>query len=136
MTMLWLQMTPSSADQLSSINSQIVQYVGVLLALAGVLVLAYVTLRVGLPRTFGMRASSAGLIQVLARYPLEPKKTLYLVKTSSQVFLIGTSESQVEYLTAIAPENAAEILESVRLEEPPRKDFRQILSWFQKGGEG
>jgi flagellar biogenesis protein FliO len=139
MTLLWLYMAPSPADspadQLTSINAPIVQYIEVLFALAGVLVLAYVILRVGLPRMFGMRTSSGGPIQVLARYPLEPKKTLYLVKTGSQVFLIATAESQVEYLTAVAPENAAEMLESARSEEVPRKEFRQFLSRFQKRGE-
>ena len=80
MVALLLQATPSAADQLNSINSQIVQYVEVLLALAGVLILAYLTLRVGLPRMFGMRTSGSGPIQVVARYPLEPKKVLYLVK--------------------------------------------------------
>ena len=136
MTLLFWHMIPSPADQLTSINTQIVQYIEVLLVLGGVLVLAYVTLRVGLPRMLGMRTSRAGPIKVLARYPLEPKKTLYLVKTGSQVFLIGTSESQVEYLTAVAPENAAEMLESAPGEEPPRKEFRQLLSWFQKSGQG
>ena len=67
-------MTPGPTDQLTSINSQVVQYIGVLLALGGVLLLAYVLLRIGLPRLFGMRTSSGGPIQVVARYALEPKK--------------------------------------------------------------
>jgi len=140
MTLLWLAAAPtpaeSPADQLSSINTQVLQYAEVLLALAGVLVLAYVVLRVGLPRMFGMRTSSGGPVQVLARYPLEPKKMLYLVKAGAQVFLVGTSESQVAYLTAIAPENAAEMLELARKEEPPRADFRHFLSRTEKGREG
>lgn len=126
-------MTP--ADQISSINTPIFQYIAVLAALVGVLVLAYVTLRVGLPRMFGMRASGRGPIQVVARYPLEPKKTLYLVKAGTQVLLIGTSENQVQFLTALAPENAAEMLESANVEELPRKDFRQFLTRFQKSEE-
>jgi flagellar biogenesis protein FliO len=129
-------MTPGPADQLTSINTQIVQYIEVLLALGGVLVLAYVILRVGLPRMFGMRTSSGGPIQILARYPLEPKKALYLVKAGTQVFLIGTSESQVQYLTAIAADNTEEVLRFAQSDEAPRKDFRQILTWFQKGGQG
>ena len=124
----------SAADQLSSINSQVMQYLTVLLALGGVLVLAYVVLRVVLPRMFGMTVSKGGPIQVMARYPLEPKKTLYLVKTGSQVFLVGTSESQIEYLTTIAPENAAEMLENARTQEALRKDFREFMSRFQKTG--
>jgi flagellar protein FliO/FliZ len=126
-------MTP--ADQLSAIDTPIIQYVVVLLALGGVLVLAYVTLKIGLPRMFGMQRSSRGPIQVVARYPLEPKKTLYLVKAGSQYLLIGTSENNDQYLAALAPENAAEMLESVSLEQPPRKDFRQFLQRFQKSEE-
>jgi len=121
------------ADQLTSINTQILQYAEVLLALAGVLVLAYVVLKVGLPRMFGMRISSGGPIQVLARYPLEPKKTLYLVKAGSQVFLVGTAESQVTYLTAISPENAAETIALAHKQEPPAKEFRHFLSRIEKG---
>ncbi len=111
------------------------QYVEVLVALGGVLLLAYVTLRVGLPRMFGMRVSKDGPIQVLARYPLEPKKTLYLVKTGAQVFLVATSESQVTYLTAVAPDTAAEIIASAKSEQPPPKEFRHVLGRIQRGGE-
>jgi flagellar biogenesis protein FliO len=121
----------SPADPLSSMNTPIVQYIEVLLALAGVLVLAYVTLKVGLPRMFGMRPPGRGPIQVVARYALEPRKTLYLVQTGSQVLLLGTSENQVQYLTALEAENAAEILQSVRSSEPPRQDFRALLNRFQ-----
>jgi len=140
MTLLWLYALPSPAespaDQLSPINTQVVQYAEVLLALAGVLVLAYVVLKVGLPRMFGMRTSQGGPIHVLARYPLEPKKMLYLVKAGSQIFLLGTAESQVAYLTTIAPENAAEMTGPARTEEPAAKEFRRLLSRIEKGPQG
>ena len=129
-------MTPGPTDQLTSINSQVVQYIGVLLALGGVLLLAYVLLRVGLPRLFGMRTSSGGPIQVVARYPLEPKKTLYLLRIGTQVFLIGTSESQVQFLTSLAADNVGDVFQPREAKEVSPKDFRQILGWFQKGGQG
>jgi flagellar protein FliO/FliZ len=129
-------MTPGPTDQLTSINSQVVQYIGVLLALGGVLLLAYVLLRIGLPRLFGMRTSSGGPIQVVARYPLEPKKTLYLLRIGTQVFLIGTSESQVQFLTSLAADNARDVFQPGDAKEVPPRDFRQILGWFQKGGQG
>ena len=129
-------MTPGPTDQLTSINSQVVQYIGVLLALGGVLLLAYVLLRVGLPRLFGMRTSSGGPIQVVARYPLEPKKTLYLLRIGTQVFLIGTSESQVQFLTSLAADNLGDVFQPRESKEVAPKDFRQILGWFQKGGQG
>ena len=125
-------MISGSFDQLGSGTSQVLQYAEVLLVLTGILVLAYVTLRVGLPRMFGMRVARGGPIQVLTRYPLEPKHTLYLIKTGSQVLLIGTSENELRYLTSIAAENAAEILKQESTEEQPRKDFRQVLSWFER----
>jgi hypothetical protein len=50
----------------------------------------------------------------------------------SEVFLIGTSEGQVEYLTGVAPENTAVILESSLHKEPARSDFRNVLNWVHK----
>jgi flagellar protein FliO/FliZ len=135
MTLLLL-FAAGSTDQANYVNSQVFQYVEVLLALGGVLVLAYVVLRVGLPRMLGMRVTNSGPIQVVARYPLEPKKTLYLIKTGTQVFLIGTSENQVQYLTAVAPENATEMLASAQTEERPRKDFRNFLSSLRQHQRG
>lgn len=121
-----------AADQLGSGTSQALQYAEVLLVLAGILVLVYVTLRLGLPRMLGMRTPTGGPIQVVTRYPLEPKHTLYLIKAGSQVFLIGTSESQVQFLTSISVENAAEILKQEGTTELPRKDFRQLMHWFER----
>lgn len=135
MTLLWLQAVPTPADPLPTINTPIAEYIEVMLVLGSVLALAYVTLRFVLPRFFGLRPYGAGPIQTVARYPLEPRKTLYLVKVGSEVFLISTSEGQVGYLTAIAPENAAELLESNRRTESQGKDFRHVLSWFHKVGK-
>jgi len=50
----------SPADPLSSMNTPIIQYFEVLLALGGVLALAYATLKIGLPRIFGMRTPGTG----------------------------------------------------------------------------
>ena len=125
-------MIAGSADQLGSSTSQLLQYAEVLLVLAGILVLAYVTLRAGLPRMLRMRVPTGGPIRVLTRYPLEPKHTLYLIKAGSQLFLLGTSESQVQYLTSISAENAEEIMKQESTPELQRKDFRQLLSWFDR----
>lgn len=127
-------MTPAPAAQLTPVNMPVLEYIEVLIALGAVLLVAYVTLRVGLPRMAGMRTSAPGPIRVLTRYPLEPRKTLYLVKTGSQVVLIATSENRVEYLTALEPENAAQVLAATPPEEGEGKQFRQLLGWLQKGG--
>jgi flagellar biogenesis protein FliO len=118
--------------QMNSMNAQIVQYLEVLLGLVGVLILAYLTLRTGLPWMFGVRNQPKGPIDVVARYALEPKKVLYLVKAGSQVFLIGTSESQIEYLTTVAEDNATDILRSANKAEVPRIEFRQLVQRFHR----
>ncbi|SRR5581483_5841811 len=124
-------MPSSPVDQLVSINSQIVQYLEVLLTLGGVLALAYVLLRVGLPRMMGMRASSAGPIQVLSSCALAPKSTLYLVKVGAQVSLIATWESGVRFLTAIAPENVEDLAASQRAANTSPIDA-SLLPWRRK----
>ena len=122
-------------DQLIAINSQIVQYIAVLLALAGVLVLAYVTLKIGLPRILGLNPSSNGPMRILARFPLEPRKTLYLMEMGSQVFLLASSDNNVTYLTAVDPENVSQIVAHERARSAPRKEFRQLLTWLQRSEE-
>ncbi len=135
MIALWTVVAFGPADQLGSISSQIVQYVEVLLGLAGVLVLAYLTLRIGLPWFFQTRGQNNGPIEVVARHALEPRKALYLVKAGSQMFLVGTAENQVQYLTSITDENAVEIARSVEQKETPQRDFRQLLSRVQRVGK-
>jgi flagellar biogenesis protein FliO len=98
-------MTPSPVDQLVSINSQIVQYLEVLLAMAAVLALAFVVLKLGLPKLMGVKAAGGGPIQVLSRQALTPKNTLYLVKVGSQISLIAAWDNGVTFLTDIAQEN-------------------------------
>jgi flagellar biogenesis protein FliO len=135
MIALWILAFDGPADQLGSVSSQVVQYVEVLLGLGGVLVLAYLTLHIGLPWFFQTRRQNNGPIKVVARHSLEPKKALYLVKAGSQMFLVGTAENQVQYLTAITEENAAEIVQSVAQKETPQRDFRQLLNRVPRVGK-
>lgn len=136
MTALWLQTATTPVDPVATINTPIAEYIQVLLVLGGVLALAYALLKFGLPRFFQQRVHADGPIQMVARYPLEPKKSIYLIRVGSQVFLLGTSEGQVEYLTGVEPENAARILESNRRrQELQRKDFRRVLDWVRKPGK-
>jgi flagellar biogenesis protein FliO len=131
----WWQALPSTADPLPPSHSGFLEVFEVLFILAGVLLLAYVLLRLGLPRMFGMPGSGTGPIQIVARQSLEPRKTLYLVNVGSQVFLLGTADNQVQYLTVIDEENASAVLSMPKREPVRAKDFRHVLSWFQKTGK-
>src|SRR5262249_46517203 len=94
MPALLLQISKSPLEQAGSMTSPIIQYFEALLALGAVLLLAFLILRVGLPRFFGTQNFTGGPIQVIARYPLEPKKTLYVVKAGSEFLFLGASEAQ------------------------------------------
>ena len=133
MLLLLLQQGGSPAEQVGSINSQILQYFQVILVLAGILILIYVLFRFWIPRFFGIKTFASGPVRVVARYPLEPKKTLYIVKTGPEMFLIGTSESQIHYLTALDAANIEPLLET-EIEQPtPMADFKRILERVRKG---
>jgi len=121
-------MTTTPVDQLVSINSQIVEYLEVLLALGGVLALAYVLLRMGLPRMMGVRTQGRGPIQILSRHALTPKHTLYLVKVGSQVSLVASWESGVTFLTAISPENVDDMAQTQRATATSPMDV-SLLPW-------
>src|SRR5215813_7599405 len=98
----WLQ-TRLPVDEFTSVSMGILDYLKLLLVLAGILVLAYVGIRFVIPRMMGVHVSAAGPIQVLARYPLEPKRTLYAIKAGSDVLLIGSSESGLQLLKELDP---------------------------------
>ena len=79
-------------------------YVKLMLVLAGIVALAYATLRFWLPRLSGLQQMPKGPIQVVARLPLEPRKNLYIVKAGSEYLLVGTAENSVHMISALQPE--------------------------------
>lgn len=68
---------------------------GLLLLLMWVLVKFVVPL---LTRRGYLRGQEAGLISVVQRFALEPRKNLYLIEVAGQRKLVGTSEKSIEYL--------------------------------------
>ena len=63
-----------------------------LLALAAVCLLAYVVLRFLSRRVYGA-AAGGGLMRVVARLPLEPRRSLYLVEVAGRYLLVGLGEN-------------------------------------------
>ena len=99
---LWLQVvTPS--QEFTSVSTSVLDYIKLLFVLCAILILAFVTIRYVIPRWFGINTSAAGPIQVLARFPLEPKRTLYVVKVAKDIVLVGSSESGLQFLKELDP---------------------------------
>lgn len=122
------------AEELGSVTGQALELVRVLFILAAVVLLAYVAVRHWLPRVAGLRNLENGPIQILARTPLEPKKTLYLLKVGSEVLLVGTSENQLHFLKSLDPETARPLLESIPTTAVhDAKRFQGVLQELKKG---
>lgn len=121
---LWLQAAMPS-EELTSLSSSALDYVKLIFVLSAILILAYVTVRHVIPRFLGMNNSPGGPIQVLARFPLEPKKTLYAVKAGADVFLIGSSESGMQFLKDLNPADFQSMVRQIN--EVPTGQFAKVL---------
>lgn len=72
-----------------------------LLVLGGVCIAAFVVVRlVGRFLSTG-RARGAHLLDVVARVPLEPRRSLYVVDVAGKMLLVGTSEMGLSVLTEL-----------------------------------
>jgi flagellar biogenesis protein FliO len=87
-----------------------------LAVLAGfVLLAAYVILRGRLQR---LRQPGGGPIHVSARFMLEPRKNLYVVKAGTEYMLLGTSERGIHFLTELDGDGVEGILREAALARP------------------
>ena len=71
-----------------------------LIVLVVVCVLAFVVVRLA-RRYLGAPRGSAGLLDVIARVPLEPRRSLYVVEVAGKALLVGTSEMGLTVLTEL-----------------------------------
>lgn len=96
---------PLGADGLPLSEPPVVESAaGMLIRTLGVLgltvALIYVTLHLGARKLLGLAGGKPGLVRVVERIPLEPRKTLYLVEVAGQFLLVGASD---QGLTSIGP---------------------------------
>jgi flagellar protein FliO/FliZ len=91
----------AAGDALSPLSTGWLDYAKTLLVLGGISVLAFVAVRFWLPRLARFRSSASNHIQVYARYPLEPRKTLYIVKAGKSMMLLGSSNEGLQFMTSL-----------------------------------
>lgn len=102
-----------------------------LLALAAVCLLAYVVLRFLSRRVYGT-AAGGQLMRVVARLPLEPRRTLYLVEVAGRYLLVGLGENGAP--TTLAEIDAATVTASAA--DAPHPSFLEVLRARLPGGRG
>nr|HEX4315435.1 flagellar biosynthetic protein FliO [Kofleriaceae bacterium] len=79
-----------------------------LVVLAAVCVAAFVVVRVaGRWLATGRARGGAGLMAVVARVPLEPRRSLYIVDVAGKALLVGTSEMGLTVLSELDRERVA-----------------------------
>jgi flagellar biogenesis protein FliO len=77
-----------------------------LLVLGGVCVAAFVAVKLFARVLAGGRARGAHMLDVVARVPLEPRRSLYVVEVAGKTLLVGTSEMGLSVLSEL---DAAEV---------------------------
>lgn len=77
-------------------------YLKVLAVLAILAAAAYALVRYVGPRV-PTAASDGGPIRVLTRYPLEPRKTLYLIQVGDETLLVGSADNSLSLLRTLPP---------------------------------
>jgi flagellar biosynthetic protein FliO len=92
-----------------------------LISLGVVCLIAYLSLRFLSRRGVGR---AGGPIKVLARCPLEPRRSLYLIETAGRCFLVGVGDGP---MTMLAEVGASEIAAAVHASAESGSRFVDVL---------
>jgi flagellar biogenesis protein FliO len=82
-------------------ESPLLDFVKVMAILGGIVALAFAGLKYVLPKVGCVRALRNDLIEVIARQPLEARKTLYVVRAGSRHLLLASSGDAVTVLSEV-----------------------------------
>ncbi len=110
----------------ASPTSMWLDYAKMLLVLVGICLLALVAVKFLLPRLSGFAAPAQNHIRVLARYPLEPRKTLYLVRTGKTVVLLASSAETIQLMTTLNAEDFEDIATPAQTDAMSGSAFQRI----------
>jgi flagellar biogenesis protein FliO len=104
-------------------DSYLAELLRTLLVLLALCVAAFFGLRFLARRGYGVAGSGkTGAVQVLQRLPLEPRKSLYVVRAGGRVLLIGTGEQGPPALIAeLEPGSMDLAREGTEVAVDPRK---------------
>ena len=105
-------------------------YARMLLVLIGICLLALVMVKVLLPKFTSFAAPAPKHIHVLARYPLEPRKTLYLVKTGKTVVFLATSGEAVHFMTTLSSDDFDTGDTTVSVDDAKHSVFQRLMQPF------
>lgn len=98
-----------------------------LVVLAGVCIAAYVVVKVVGRFLATGRMRGAHLLDVVARLPLEPRRSLYVVEVAGKTLLVGTSEMGLSVLSELDGEE-------VKARAVPKQSFGELVrsAWMKR----
>jgi len=106
-----------------------VDYAKSLLVLIAICLLALVAVKIVLPKVTSFASPTPNHFHVLAKYPLEPRKTLYLLRTGKTVVLLATSAEAVHFMTTLNSEDFEDVAVPART-DTSTSAFRRIAQSF------
>lgn len=102
MSLFLLLLVETQPDVISSPALPPVDFSWLFLKVIGAMIIvcagAFFVIKYLLPRGHFVRRAQSSEIEVLERFPLEPKKNLYILKVAKKRILLGTTESSLSSL--------------------------------------
>jgi flagellar biosynthetic protein FliO len=100
-------------EQFQSGRSVIWMFVQTILALGFVCLLAYLLLRVVLPR-LNLGTAGRSMVTVIDRTPLDQRRSLFVIEVTGRWLLIAVSEGGVQLISELDADKAAQASAAVR----------------------
>ena len=104
---LWLWQSEIGPEQFQSGRSVIWMFVQTILALGFVCLLAYVLLRVILPR-LNLTTTGKSMVTVVDRTPLDQRRSLFVIEVTGRWLLVAVSEGGVQLISELDADKAAQ----------------------------
>jgi len=125
-------------DQMEDTKALTWVLVKMLFFLLLVCVLAVVVLRFLMPRVSGYRGQTGELFEIISRFPLEARKTLYLVRVGQEYHLLGVGEHNINFLAKIEKHEVEEAMKNFKVQPGtfPKKTFLDLLQGYKPAGSG
>jgi hypothetical protein len=108
-------------------TQEILEYMKVIGILAAIVVLAFVALRLWLPKLTGIRETVAGPMEIACRLALEPRKTLYVVRAGSAYVMVAASDTGVQFLASLDTAGIEAALRKFSVKPEARFEFASLL---------
>ena len=109
---LTLWQSELNPEQFQSGRSLLWMFVQTIMALGFVCLLAYVVLRIVLPR-LNVATAGKGMVNVIDRTQLDQRRSLYVVEVTGRWLLIASSEGGVQLISELDAEKAEQEAEAM-----------------------